>query len=464
MNKYDFQMDNQVRVQMNSMQFNDRSCFNEYFQAEITLQNKIFQNKQFISSQEIDRSCYQPIGQVKQVGKLDSKQKQEEHEQEQLHGQQTCFLTPKKEVFKINKLQNQVEVEIKQLFTNDHDEKFTIYQIFSCYSEKGKEKQFQSTVKPRKGQNNNLNKIIELRDNDILQNELYNVDQYFNFETPKKFQQEFLDEDNLNQELIQCQQNNHRISKVEQNEIRQIFEQQNKILINQIAEVNEEENGSKTTVKKIYKLDQVGEDYTLEKKVVQNRIFYKKNQSHPQSSTTNFFKNSNESMLNQSTKKHRLDIINKKIKKKLDFQKNQDIKSYKRGPYQSYSEKLKKKAINDYFRLKDIKLAAQINQVKTKNLKRWIAVGYKRKEGGGRKKEDPQMEDQVYKWLKDKYYNEQAYVSRNQIREKALELSNKKDKFKASKGWLEKFFARYNCKFMCKKEAISDKQNEQKQE
>lgn len=73
--------------------------------------------------------------------------------------------------------------------------------------------------------------------------------------------------------------------------------------------------------------------------------------------------------------------------------------------------------------MKDIKRAAEINDVKVKNLKRWIYVGHKRKEGyrysfrfltvvnrivaifyvkhllnclilgGGRKKEDPVMED-----------------------------------------------------------------------
>ncbi|KAL4472087.1 hypothetical protein ABPG72_001085 [Tetrahymena utriculariae] len=285
-------------------------------------------------------------------------------------------------------------------------------------------------------------------------------DQYFNFETPQKFQQEFLDEDNLNQELIEDQQTNYKPSKAYQSEIRQIFEEQNTNFIDQITVNQDEQNGLKTAVKNIYlsnKLDSEGENYTFEKKVGQNRIFHKQNESN----TTHIFKNQNEPIQNQRTKKLRLDIINKKIKKKLNFKNDQESKSYKRGPYQSYSEKLKKKAINDYFRYKDIKLAAQINQVKTKNLKRWIAVGYKRKEGGGRKKEDPEMEDQVYEWLKEQYQNQQTYVPRNHIREKALELSSKKDKFKASKGWLEKFFARYNCKFMCKKEAMNDQKDNQ---
>lgn len=72
--------------------------------------------------------------------------------------------------------------------------------------------------------------------------------------------------------------------------------------------------------------------------------------------------------------------------------------------------------------------------------------------GGGRKKEDPEMEENVFAWLLERFHSMQLAATRNQIRGKALELSNRKDRFKASKGWLEKFFTRYNCKHMLRKE------------
>lgn len=109
--------------------------------------------------------------------------------------------------------------------------------------------------------------------------------------------------------------------------------------------------------------------------------------------------------------------LNKKIARKLDFKSDEETKpSYlvvnfyqaflfllvlkkiltfifyiffqhlynyliKRGPYNFYSEELKKKSIRDFFLLKDIKKAADLNNIKVKNLKRWISVGHLRKEG-----------------------------------------------------------------------------------
>lgn len=78
-----------------------------------------------------------------------------------------------------------------------------------------------------------------------------------------------------------------------------------------------------------------------------------------------------------------------------------------------------------------------------------------RGKGGGRKKEDPEMEELVFEWLKERYLKQRLPATRNEIREKALEFSNKKDKFKASKGWLEKFFTRYDCKHMSKKDTFN---------
>jgi hypothetical protein len=37
-------------------------------------------------------------------------------------------------------------------------------------------------------------------------------------------------------------------------------------------------------------------------------------------------------------------------------------------------------------------------------------------------------------------------ISRKRVREKALRMTNHLGKFKASKGWLEKFLRRFKCK------------------
>ena len=62
------------------------------------------------------------------------------------------------------------------------------------------------------------------------------------------------------------------------------------------------------------------------------------------------------------------------------------------------------------------------------------------------------MEEKVFSWLKEQFEDKNTQVTRNQIRQKALALSNKQGKFKASKGWLEKFFIRYDCKHMSSKD------------
>lgn len=80
-----------------------------------------------------------------------------------------------------------------------------------------------------------------------------------------------------------------------------------------------------------------------------------------------------------------------------------------------------------------------------KNLKRWISKGYKRKKGG-RKTKDPQMEEQLIKWIKDYEDLNMKFPSQKLIKKIALQLSNFKDSFKASKGWYEKFIIRYKAK------------------
>ena len=77
-----------------------------------------------------------------------------------------------------------------------------------------------------------------------------------------------------------------------------------------------------------------------------------------------------------------------------------------------------------------------------KNIKRWCEQGVDRKEGAGRKRLDPLMEDELYKRIID-LQPEGGKLSIEEIREKALSLSTVPD-FKASRGWVINFMERYN--------------------
>jgi len=81
-------------------------------------------------------------------------------------------------------------------------------------------------------------------------------------------------------------------------------------------------------------------------------------------------------------------------------------------------------------------------QVPLKSLKRWIKVGSKRKVGGGRKVEDPELEGKLLLWIKDSV-SKGIKLKYSTIKEKALKLTKSKN-FMASKGWFEKFKKKYD--------------------
>ena len=80
-------------------------------------------------------------------------------------------------------------------------------------------------------------------------------------------------------------------------------------------------------------------------------------------------------------------------------------------------------------------------QVPLKSLKRWIKVGTKRKAGGGRKVEDPELEGKLLLWIKDTT-SKGVKLKYTTIKEKALKLTKSRS-FMASKGWFEKFKKKY---------------------
>lgn len=118
-------------------------------------------------------------------------------------------------------------------------------------------------------------------------------------------------------------------------------------------------------------------------------------------------------------------------------------KRAKRGNYNNYSVETKEKAISDAKR-HGLKKAAIMNKISKKNLKRWVEKGSKRKKGGGRIPTDPIMEQMLMDWMKDFMISTDGRLPTPKfIREKSKVLSQKKEKFRASKGWCEKFLKRF---------------------
>ena len=71
-------------------------------------------------------------------------------------------------------------------------------------------------------------------------------------------------------------------------------------------------------------------------------------------------------------------------------------------------------------------------------------MGSERKKGGGRKRMDEEMELDLYNWCIQEGLNLGRPVTRKMIRQRALELSKFPNKFKASKGWTDKFVKKFN--------------------
>jgi phage antirepressor YoqD-like protein len=94
-------------------------------------------------------------------------------------------------------------------------------------------------------------------------------------------------------------------------------------------------------------------------------------------------------------------------------------------------------------KLNDTTAAAKILDIPVKNLKRWIRQGYIRKKGG-RRTQDPKMEKDLKEWIKQFIQLNHKPPSAKIIKKMAMKFSNFPDRFKASKGWFEKFLIRFN--------------------
>ncbi len=77
-----------------------------------------------------------------------------------------------------------------------------------------------------------------------------------------------------------------------------------------------------------------------------------------------------------------------------------------------------------------------------KNIKRWSLEGIARKRGGGRSKMNPTLEEDVFRWIRT-HYHEDEPLQIEDIQKYALSRSID-EHFRASKGWAMRFVERFH--------------------
>jgi hypothetical protein len=131
-------------------------------------------------------------------------------------------------------------------------------------------------------------------------------------------------------------------------------------------------------------------------------------------------------------------------KKKFDYDDSKMAsrikKIKKRGKYNILPLQYKKEAIR-IARMTSIKSASDTLKIPEKNIKRWMKNGPERKPGAGRKMMDPKMEENLKIWIKNKLDSCGSFPDPLEIKKKAKEFTTV-NKFKASKGWCDKFLRR----------------------
>ena len=115
------------------------------------------------------------------------------------------------------------------------------------------------------------------------------------------------------------------------------------------------------------------------------------------------------------------------------------------GPYKrTFPRKFKEMVVKDADVL-GITATAKKYNITRKNIERWCRNGIDRKPGGGRKTHDMELENNMIDWVEDYIRIEKKMPRRNYIIVKASQYVN--DKFKASKGWCDKFLRRNKSTF-----------------
>ena len=115
------------------------------------------------------------------------------------------------------------------------------------------------------------------------------------------------------------------------------------------------------------------------------------------------------------------------------------------GPYKrTFPRKFKETVVKDTDIL-GIAATAKKYNITRKNVERWCRNGIDRKPGGGRKTHDMELENNMIDWVEAYIRIEKKIPRRNYIIVKASQYVNAK--FKASKGWCDKFLRRNKSKF-----------------
>lgn len=83
-----------------------------------------------------------------------------------------------------------------------------------------------------------------------------------------------------------------------------------------------------------------------------------------------------------------------------------------RGPYKKYTSDTKMEALNKLRLGYSIKDVCEEMEIPKKNLRRWIELGAERKKGGGRKRMDEEMEENLYEWCLEESLRKERPVSR----------------------------------------------------
>ena len=122
---------------------------------------------------------------------------------------------------------------------------------------------------------------------------------------------------------------------------------------------------------------------------------------------------------------------------------NTDGQTYKRGPYKSYTMAEKIQAVE--LLLRDDMSITEISRylgIPCKNIKRWATEGVSRKRGGGRRRTNPCMEEEIFRWINRNHdFGDTIHIE--EIQDYALSRTNDPN-FKASRGWAIKFIDRFN--------------------
>ena len=125
--------------------------------------------------------------------------------------------------------------------------------------------------------------------------------------------------------------------------------------------------------------------------------------------------------------------------------KKEKRKSTKRGKYNMKSAEEKEKIIQHAKRYGEDSASKKFN-ISLIYIRRYLKTGAKRREGGGRKVADPELESNMVRWVKERI-KESGKMPKNEAIKAHARSIKKTKSFSASKGWCAKFKRRNKSTF-----------------